>query len=34
MMPSVICQCCGEPVMASKLSEIDGRRFCRGCLES
>lgn len=34
MMPSEICERCGEPVMASKLSEIDGRRVCRGCLDS
>jgi len=33
MLPSVICERCGEPVMASKLTEIDGRRVCRGCLE-
>jgi len=34
MMPSEVCERCGEPVMASKLSEIDGRRVCRGCLDS
>jgi formylmethanofuran dehydrogenase subunit E len=34
MMASELCGRCGEPVMASKLSEVDGRRICRGCLES
>ena len=34
MMPSEICERCGEPAMAAKLSEIGGRRVCRGCLES
>jgi formylmethanofuran dehydrogenase subunit E len=30
--PSINCQRCGEPVMGSKLQDVDGQRVCRGCL--
>jgi formylmethanofuran dehydrogenase subunit E len=33
MMPAKICERCGEPVMSSRLSEIDGQWICRGCLD-
>ena len=32
MAPSKPCARCGEPTMATKLSEIDGQMICRGCL--
>lgn len=31
--PSISCDRCGEPTMASKLTEKDGKRLCRECLE-
>jgi len=31
MAPSKPCARCGEPTMATKLSEIDGQMICRGC---
>jgi formylmethanofuran dehydrogenase subunit E len=31
--PSEPCAKCAEPVMKSKLSTVDGKRVCRGCLE-
>lgn len=31
--PSLLCDQCGEPVMASKLTERDGKKLCRDCLE-
>lgn len=31
--PSVACETCGEPAMASKLTERNGRKICRDCLE-
>lgn len=30
--PSVQCDCCGEPTMASKLASVKGQSLCRGCL--
>lgn len=30
--PSVDCDRCGEPVMCSKLEQLNGERVCRGCL--
>ena len=27
------CDRCGEPVMATRLTEVDGKWICRGCLE-
>jgi len=30
--PSVLCEQCGEPVMATKLETIKGKRICRGCI--
>jgi formylmethanofuran dehydrogenase subunit E len=32
MAPSKPCARCGEPTMATKLSEIGGQMICRGCL--
>ncbi len=32
--PSVQCDQCKEPTMASKLVQKDGRSLCRGCLDS
>ncbi|MFH0725819.1 MAG: FmdE family protein [Pseudomonadota bacterium] len=32
--PSEPCAHCAEPVMKSKLSNVDGKLVCRGCLES
>ena len=34
MMPSKICDRCGEPVMSSRLSEVGGQWICRGCLDN
>ena len=34
IMSSKICDRCGEPVMASRLTEVNGKWICRGCLES
>ena len=31
--PSKICDCCGEPTMASKLQQKGGRLLCGSCLE-
>lgn len=31
--PSISCDRCGEPTMASKLSAKDGMQLCCGCLE-
>ena len=31
--PSVVCEACGEPAMASKLTETNGRKICKDCLE-
>jgi formylmethanofuran dehydrogenase subunit E len=31
--PSEPCARCGEPVMKSRLSIVDGKKVCRGCLE-
>lgn len=33
MEPSIQCDECKEPTMASKLEPVDGRRLCRGCLD-
>lgn len=30
--PSKPCARCGEPTMATKLSDIDGKMLCRGCI--
>lgn len=30
---SEVCDRCGEPVMAALLTDINGKRVCRGCLE-
>ena len=30
--PSVLCHKCNEPVMLTKLQQIDGKQYCRGCL--
>lgn len=30
--PSVQCDRCNEPTMASKLAKVDGQSLCRGCL--
>lgn len=32
MDSSKICDCCGEPVMASKLQHKDGATVCGSCL--
>lgn len=32
--PSIPCDVCGEPTMASKLREEDGRKRCRECLKA
>lgn len=29
---SLPCDMCGEPAMASKMTESDGRKICRGCM--
>jgi len=29
--PSIPCDACGEPTMATKMEEVDGRKLCRGC---
>ena len=34
MAPSKPCSRCGEPTMATKLTERDGQMLCRACLES
>ncbi len=34
MMPSKICDRCGEPVMSSRLPEVGGQWICRGCLDN
>lgn len=31
--PSEPCARCGEPVMRSKLEDVNGKKLCRGCLE-
>jgi len=31
ILPSKPCSRCGEPAMASKLKEINGKLVCRGC---
>jgi len=31
--PSIACECCGETAMSSKLSIIDNKKICRGCIE-
>ena len=31
--PSVACEECGEPTMASRLTEMNGRKVCAECLE-
>lgn len=31
--PSIFCDRCGEPTMASKLTEKNGKRLCRDCME-
>ena len=33
IMSSKVCDRCGEPVMATRLTEVDGKWICRGCLE-
>jgi len=33
IVASRICDRCGEPVMSTRLTEIDGKWVCRGCLE-
>jgi len=30
---SKVCDRCGEPVMATRLTEVNGKWICRGCLE-
>lgn len=30
--PSINCDRCAEPVMGSKLADVEGQRVCRGCL--
>jgi formylmethanofuran dehydrogenase subunit E len=30
--PSINCDRCGEPVMESKLEQVNGERVCRGCM--
>ena len=32
MAPSIPCSRCGEPTMATKLTEIENQKICRGCL--
>ncbi|MEW6671181.1 MAG: FmdE family protein [Thermodesulfobacteriota bacterium] len=34
IMASKICDRCGEPAMATRMTEVDGKWVCRGCLES
>jgi len=31
MAPSRLCDCCNEPVMSTKLQEINGKLLCRSC---
>lgn len=33
IVSSKVCDRCGEPVMATRLTEVDGQWICRGCLE-
>jgi formylmethanofuran dehydrogenase subunit E len=33
IVSSKVCDHCGEPVMATRLTEVDGKWVCRGCLE-
>jgi len=33
IVASKICDRCGEPVMATRLTEVNGKWICRGCLE-
>jgi formylmethanofuran dehydrogenase subunit E len=30
--PSELCAACGEPTMATKMEEVEGRKLCRDCL--
>lgn len=32
--PTKICERCGEPAMATRFTEVDGKLICRGCLEA
>lgn len=32
MAPSKLCDGCGEPVMQTKLQQVDDKRFCKDCL--
>ena len=31
--PSLVCDECGEPAMASRLTDVNGRKICQGCVE-
>ncbi|MBW1780378.1 MAG: formylmethanofuran dehydrogenase [Deltaproteobacteria bacterium] len=31
--PSIVCERCGEPAMASRVTETNGRKICRDCLK-
>ena len=31
---SKVCDRCGEPAMATRMTEVDGKWICRGCLET
>ncbi len=33
ILPSEMCERCGEPVMSSRLTNVNGKRICRSCLE-
>jgi len=33
ILTSKVCDRCGEPVMADRLAEVNGKWVCRGCLE-
>ena len=32
--PSKVCDQCGEPAMATRMTEVNGKWVCRGCLET
>ena len=34
IMSSKVCDRCGDPVMANRLTDVDGKWICRGCLEA
>ena len=33
-LPTIICECCGEGVMASRIREVGGRNLCIDCAEN